>query len=180
MNKKIIIVNGTPQSGKDTFADYIKKICIENNYYFDNISTVDYIKEIAKNNFSWNGIKDEKGRQLLSDLKNASINYNDGPFKYVRSLISKKIYDKLDQDNKFYFIIHCREIPEIKKIKDYYQNNCITVFIDRPFIETENTCYCDKKENLQNYNYDYKIENTKDLKSFYNEIEVFVRKYLSI
>lgn len=178
MEKRIIIVNGTPQSGKDTFADYIKKICIENNYYFNNISTVDHIKEIAKNNFNWDGVKDEKGRQLLSDLKNASIKYNDGPFKYIKSLISKKIYEATNKNTIFYFIIHCREISEIKKIKDYYQNNCITVFINRPFIETEKTCESDKRKNIQNYNYDYKIENIKDLQTFYNEIDVFVRKYL--
>lgn len=167
--RKILIINGTPRSGKDSFCDFIKIFCEEEKIYYLNISTVDHIKEIARNNFGWNGIKDAAGRQLLSDLKDASIRYNNGPFNYCVQKITEKenhIYEYrlLDVKNdNFIFTIHCREPSEIEKFKRYYGEDCITIFIKREIIEKDVDCYCDQPDYLKNYNYDFIINNNKAL-----------------
>ena len=43
MNKKIIVINGTGGSGKDTFVEYVSKYAKVYNF-----SSVDKVKEIAK------------------------------------------------------------------------------------------------------------------------------------
>lgn len=161
--KYILVINGTPQAGKDSFCEFINEYCKSLNIFHSNISTIDHIKEIAKNNFGWNGVKDAAGRQLLSDLKDASTRYNNGPFKYCVKLIAEKENTVSYQYNNFIFTIHCREPSEIEKFKNYYKEDCYTIFIKRKLIEKDVDCYCDQPEYLKNYNYDFIIENDKDL-----------------
>ena len=72
----------------------------------------DQIKAIASQ-LGWNGAKDSKSRQFLSDLKDLSTNYNDGPFLYILGQILK------DQNILF---VHIREIEEIEKLKNWVQD----------------------------------------------------------
>lgn len=51
MNKKIIVINGTGGSGKDTFVEYVSKYAKVYNF-----SSVDKVKEIAKL-IGWTGTK---------------------------------------------------------------------------------------------------------------------------
>lgn len=177
----IIILNGKPQSGKDTFSnfihDYLKEIIIKDNYkniniYFENLSTVDHIKEIAKKHFGWNGIKDNKGRKLLSDLKLASSNYNNGPFQTVLS--ARKINHtivNLNSINIFVTVIHSREPDEIKKFQDFFgEKICSTVLIKRNTVK-DMLYLNDSDNNVNHFFYDYIIENNGDLKSF--QIETY-------
>ena len=69
---KIIVINGTGGAGKDTFVDVLKSKSYVKDYFIYNYSTIDRIKTIAEQ-CGWDGKKDEKGRQLLSDLKDAFI-----------------------------------------------------------------------------------------------------------
>ena len=73
----IIIINGTGGSGKDTFVSY----CADYAKVF-NISAVDVVKEAARV-LGWEGEKSETARKMLADMKQISINYNDGPTKYI-------------------------------------------------------------------------------------------------
>lgn len=92
--KKIIIINGSGGVGKDAFAKRVieealklsKRIVpVENENYcvnpeifykINNISTIDYVKNIARM-FGWNDEKSEKDRKMLSDLKDLITVYND-------------------------------------------------------------------------------------------------------
>ena len=62
MDKKVIIINGTGGSGKDTFVEF----CSEFKNVM-NISSVDKVKEAASILVGWNGEKDEKSMKLLVD-----------------------------------------------------------------------------------------------------------------
>ncbi|MDA3834719.1 MAG: hypothetical protein PF495_15145 [Spirochaetales bacterium] len=64
--KKIFYVNGVGGCGKDTFLDYVDEFMVTTR-----TSTVDAVKEIARERFGWDGVKDEKGRALLSALRYA-------------------------------------------------------------------------------------------------------------
>ena len=85
MNKKVIIINGTGGSGKDTFVEFCAEFA-----RVTNISSVDPAKAAAKVLVGWEGEKDDKARKLLVDLKKLSIDYNDAPAKYIKSKYEEK------------------------------------------------------------------------------------------
>ena len=61
----VLIVNGAPQAGKTTFNEMLKDMADGEVKIY---SSIDYVKMIAFT-LGWDGIKDDKGRKLLSDLK---------------------------------------------------------------------------------------------------------------
>lgn len=146
--KKIIIINGTGGSGKDTFINYIQLFASEP---IANLSTVDQIKRVAVI-LGWNGDKDEKSRKLLSNLKDLWTNYCDGPFN--------DILTRIEKTNAKICFVHCREPNEIKRFVEYYGNNCLTLLIKRKNHQTKGN-HAD--ENVENYNYDIIIENDSDI-----------------
>ena len=78
---KVIVISGQAQVGKNTFINF----CKEGDYDVYDFSTIDYVKEAAKQ-IGWDGEKDNRGRRLLSDLKDCLTRYADIPFKKVVSI----------------------------------------------------------------------------------------------
>lgn len=152
---KIIIINGTPTSGKDSFVSFAK----EGEYYqVYNFSTIDYIKEKALD-CGWDGKKDEKGRRLLSDLKDALSLYDDIPFKKVLEKIKATLleYNKTEKstDNLIFFV-HSREPEDIMKWKEL--TGAKTLFLRRPAAEdVEHNNHADT--NVFDFDYDYVYSN---------------------
>lgn len=149
-NGKVIIVNGYPGSGKDTFIDYcmchvepIKK-CMK-------VSSIDAIKEAASC-LGWNGNKTEKDRDFLAALKKLSIEYNNFPTVNLEQIIQCFNAD-------FFFTI-IREPEEIDKLVSIFPY-AITVFVSRI---NHDTNYTNTSDGLvTNYNYNVKINNNGDL-----------------
>ena len=112
---KILIINGPPGAGKDCFVNCIKSHSYLSEYFVYNFSTVDRIKAIAEQ-CGWDGYKDEKGRQLLSDLKDAFTNYNNLPYNDIIYKINQTLFKfrqfDIPTDNLVFFI-HSREGPSI-------------------------------------------------------------------
>ena len=82
----------------------------------------------------WDGIKDAKGRQFLSDLKNACTNYADIPFVKIteRILSSRNRYSQ--EAGTVYFCTCVREPEEIYKLKIWCNENkipCHSILIRR-------------------------------------------------
>ncbi len=143
--KNIIIINGTGGSGKDTFVEFVSKYSKVFNF-----SSVDKVKEVARV-IGWSGTKSEKDRKFLSDLKKLTTEYNDMSFNSIKDAVSKFYSD----DNEIMFI-HIREPEEIKRAVNSF--NAKTLLIKRDGQEIIKTNYSDA--NVENYNYDYIIENT--------------------
>ena len=173
---KIIIINGTACSGKDSFIDCIKSKSYVNSFFIYNYSTIDRIKTIAEQ-CGWDGIKDEKGRQLLSDLKDAFSKYNDLPYKDVIYRINSKINNfnryKVPTD-RLVFFIHCREPQEIRKFRNSL--NAKTLLVRRPSLTEEYHNHADKF--VYNFNYDYRYVNDKDLFGMQEDAEKFIDNLL--
>lgn len=159
--RKIVVVNGSGGSGKDTVVDFAMEILKESN--IDRCSSVDIVKEIAKL-FGWDGTKDDKTRKLISDLKDIWTEYNNGPFEYIRDR-----YETVNSDILFVFV---REPNEIQKLVDSYGDYVITLLIRRPNIETFNN-HADMK--VEEYNYDYIIENDGTFDDLKHNIKLFLK-----
>lgn len=148
---KIVLINGGGGVGKDTFVQICQKEHLKGKIW--NISTVDLIKEAAKI-LGWDGEKDEKGRKFLSDLKDLATSYSDLSFLYV----SKKV-SIAKEENVDVIFVHCREPEEIARLKEQF--NAITLLIKNNRVKSIESNHADK--NIENYNYDYVIENNDSL-----------------
>ena len=152
---QIIVINGLPRSGKDTFVELCQKHCL----WCLNISTVDFVKDVA-NFCGWDGNKDAKNRNFLSDLKDLLTEWNDVPFTKVCKKIAlfegeMKMYD-FDPNKDGVVFIHCREPKEIKRfVKEL---NAFSLLIRRPSVEgNEQSNHADAE--VFNYDYDFTIIN---------------------
>ena len=152
-----VIINGTGGAGKDEFIKQCKVIDDD----IENISTIDYIKSIARY-AGWDGKKDERGRRFLSDIKDAMILYDDIPFK--QTIENVKMFD-----HKTVFI-HCREPDEIEKLKN--ELNAKTVLVKNKRADGLINNHADQDVEL--YNYDYVINNNESLGDLIISAQIFL------
>ena len=172
---KIFIVNGYPESGKDTFIDMCLEYLGNNGFKY---STVDVVKEYAKQ-IGWDGKKDDRGRELLSDLKKALEKYNNFSHINVREFIGRTLYTGAKNgeslDNYVFFII-AREPEQIKSFQKEYKNSK-SILIKRDAVEKrEYSNDADRKVEL--FTYDYTVYNTGTLKNLKEMAAKFLEETL--
>jgi hypothetical protein len=169
-NVRIYIINGPAGVGKDTFVEMTTPSFREKGYSVKNISTVDNVKAALKL-LGWDGVtKDAKTRQALSDLKDISTAYNDGPASYCYNVAEKLAEDGYHKA----LFIHCREPKEIEKMALEFKRRSfevMTIAVKRDGIETFNN-HADS--NALNYAYDWTIDNNADLEHLKYLSEHFV------
>lgn len=156
---KIFVLSGKAKSGKNTAAniisDYYKDKCIQ-------ISFAHYLKQYVKNITNWSGSEDDKPRDILQsigiDLIKNKINPN---------LLIDRVCDDIKVYSYFFdyiIITDARLVDEVEAIKNNFE--CVTIRINNLkgnnlTIEQQNhiteTC-------LDNYKFDYVIENNDKLK----------------
>lgn len=167
----IIVINGAPTTGKDTFVQYCQNLMPKG--YVMGYSTVDFVKAIALE-CGWDGIKTPKNRKFLSDLKDLLTEWDDVPFKRTIMAANSHI-NALNDTAKQYSVtfIHCREPKEIQKIVD--RTAAVSVLIRRPTVENnDQSNHADA--NVLNYNYDYVINNDGDLDSLQEKARQFLEE----
>ena len=166
----VLIINGAPRTGKDTFIDILGKITKARVVKY---SSIDCIKDIAKDVFDWDGTKDAKSRQLLSDLKDIATKWNDMPFKEICKRITR--YNYFDAFN--YFCTNIREPNEINKLSAWCLEkgiSCYSVWIrrkeaeqralDEGFLSSGDTQFAE-------YNYDFTLHNDGTIEEFQKQIK---------
>lgn len=159
----IVLINGLPRSGKDTFVSLCSKYA-----ECANISTIDPIKEAAKL-LGWNGEKTPEARKFLSDLKDMAESCFNTSEKYLDELIPplEGIVDVV--------FIHCREPEQLHKLRAKY--HAITLYIeagDRLHWRPEDiTNHADR--DVSNFSYDLTIWNNKGISELDKAAEMFVK-----
>ena len=161
----IIVVNGAPRAGKDTFCEMVQKIMEERvgPYSCRIISTVDFVKEVAKF-CGWNGQKTPKDRKFLSDLKDILTQWDDIPYKDIIGSYEgcKEIWKQFgyDEEECLYFIM-CREPKEIQKFVD--RIGARTLIVER--VEADEQVQSNHADaNVHDYTYNTYIHNNRTLK----------------
>ena len=161
--KKIIILNGYPESGKDLFALYLSDILYsKHDISVDVVSSVEKVKQAATL-LGWDGIKTKLNRNALSALKDLSSKFWDGPFKFMSAHIKN-----MKRDSCLVFMV--REPEEIQRMVNEFPQ-IITVFMKR-----NSSARADNHadQNVQNYNYDYYINNNGTKDELYSLTKTFV------
>lgn len=173
MNRvNVIIVNGPPRSGKDTFVNF----CLEElTPYGHSISTVDFIKKIAYS-AGWDGEKTPEARKALSDLKDIFSTWLDASYKNVKKAIEGLEYEAITYDlpkSNFFLFVHSREPQEIARFVEDF--NAVTVCIKRPYFEGEQQ-FNHADLNTDQYEYDYEVTNCGTLK----ELKELAKTFLTV
>lgn len=159
--RKVFIINGSGGKGKDQFVTFCFKE-LKNTYNeIDcvNVSTVDRAKAVATY-LGWNGEKTEKDRAFLSDIKDALTKWKDIPNGEV---IDKFIVTSFFSKN-FIMFIHCREpeaIDDLKARIGEHGGEAETILVRRESVPSIESNHADR--DVENYNYDWIIENNKGL-----------------
>lgn len=157
----VIMVNGYPESGKDTFVEFC-------NDSYINHSTVDTIKRIATE-MGWSGNKTKYNRDMLSALKDFYGEWFDGPFQEIKSLVLQELtYGDVKVD---FIFVHAREPEEIERVKVWCDSvegvKCYTVFIKRDEVMGGmHNNHADAQ--VEDYIYDCYLNNNLDLEHFEN------------
>lgn len=165
--KQIYITNGSGTSGKDTFIKKINKYIPCCKY-----SIIDLCKEAAEVLGCNVNDKTEKTRKFLSDLKDISANYNDIPFKDVVSVVIDFKCNLVDYEVLF---IDMRDPDDIKRAVELF--GAKTILVRRPSAIKITSNHADA--NVENYNYDYIIENNGTIEQLENIAKIMAKEIKS-
>jgi hypothetical protein len=162
MSKKIYILNGSGTVGKGEFAQAVSKYVPTYKY-----SSIDLIKDMLE----FAGIprepKTEEKRLLYSDLKDRLTKYGDIPFKDIESIVRDFKNDIIDTD---VLLIDIREPEEIKRAVEVF--GAKTILVRNPNAKKIESNHADR--NVENYEYDYIIENDGTLEQLKVVAKLFV------
>lgn len=158
--KNIIVINGLPRSGKDTFVYLVSKYAMTSNF-----SSVDFVKDVAKY-AGWNGKKDGKSRLFLSKLKELLSQYDDIPYKKIKEAIEWF----MKQDEQELMFIHIREPDEISRVVEDF--GAKTLLVRRA--NNQQIISNDSDKYIENYKYDYVLNNDSDIDSLDKKAKGFI------
>lgn len=165
MKKVVIIINGAGGVGKDFLCKAAKK-----RYGVWNFSAVDRVKQAA-HMLEWNGEKDPASRKFLSDLKKLSVEYNDGPTKYLLQRVRE--FTSGNGRGADILFAHIREPEEIDKFKAAVRDcdpalPVYTLLIRRPEVDEKE--YGNDSDNcVRSYEYDMTFYNVRPIEQSKDE-----------
>ena len=171
----IFIINGSNGVGKDTFIDKLRDEL--RDYEYLNISSIDVVKNMLRKNEIWDGQKDEKGRQLLAEVKAAINKYSD----FINTDIIMRVgrWRPRTMMNSIAFI-HVREPEQIEILSQRLESAfgefsmVGTILIKRASAEA--AANNDADMNVENYKYDIVLEDKNDeFKSAVNNLSGLIR-----
>lgn len=184
---KVVIINGKPQSGKDTFCKYAQGYCDDDESANTLIiSSVDPLKEMLTQ-LGWDGTKTDKIRDMLMDMKQLWVQNQDGPTMFLFNNILEFHKTCTGEDNIVF--VHIREPEEIKKLVNALTGfesmgiDVISLLVireggeDTPNQPAE-TRRSDDEALINSYEYDVTINNDEDLIKLQELAAEFVDKLL--
>ncbi len=152
----VIVVNGKPRVGKDTFVDACVGEIEANGRGACSYSSVDSIKQAAKM-MGWDGVKREEDREFLSQLKDmASKQYNHSMVQQAQLIFSG------DYDVIFCMIREPEEIRNLGLLCEMFPSFITFRAILIKDKESESKEFDYHSDNdVENYHYDDTIMNHK-------------------
>ena len=173
--KKIIMLSGKAESGKNYIADMIYLLLSKKGYKSQFIAFADYLKFICKQYLGWNGNKDEDGRTYLQYVGTGVCRQYDDKFFSSKVIEFIKLFG-----NRWDFIIvtDLRFVSELLDVKSSF-DNVITVRVNRPGHEsklTEEQRNNESETELDEYSFDKEIVNDA---SVVDEVRKFVEELVN-
>lgn len=159
-----VVINGKGGAGKDTFI----KLCSRYTGVISH-SSVYWVKQAAEV-LGWTGGKHLADRKFLSDLKDLSTWYNDGPFESLKDIYEKANKPHVHCDILF---LHVREPNEIERcVREF---DAKTLLIRRP-TSNEGVYGNHADDCVENFNYDYIVDNDGSIEDLEEQAKEFILK----
>ena len=179
--KKIILISGKAQHGKDTFAELLERELHQKGYSIVVDRFAKYIKGYLRDYYKWDGVtKDEQIRQKLQTLGTERIkeNLNYKSFHAKRLTVDFQIV----QDDFDYFLVPDTRFPdEIYTFKAMFPNEVVTLRIERDGFTgglTEEQLQHKSEIGLDDFKFDWLIKNNGTLEDLKNEVNIFIKHNL--
>lgn len=160
--KKVFITNGSGSKGKDSFAELVGKYIPTFKY-----SSIDLVKDMLEFAGVKKEPKTERKRLLYSDTKDMLTKYDDIPFKDVTSVVADFKSGQIDTN---VLLIDIREPDEIARAVETF--GAETILVRNPNVDNITTNHADR--DVENYEYDYIIENDGTLEQLDKVAKLFV------
>jgi hypothetical protein len=155
--RTVIIINGYPNAGKDTFVQMFTDFNVDT----DNFHTSTPAKEALKH-MGWdgdfNGDKPKDIRDALAGMMRMSYELFDGPTKWIKGQVMNGVAK--------YSFVHCREPYNIANIKEQLEKagfKVLTLCIRKKQDDKVYTNYSDNV--VMDYEYDEYVSNDGDLEA---------------
>lgn len=162
MGRFLLVVNGKPGSGKDTFAELLSKYTTVYKW-----SVIDPVKAAAID-FGWKGGKTEEDRKFLADLKKILDDYSDFTFEETFNKIMEFDFGMITDD---VMVVDMREPNDIDRAVELY--DAITVYIKNDNVPEITSNHADAATGEDAYDYDYIINNSGTMEEFEQAVQLF-------
>lgn len=163
---KIFIVNGKGGSGKTSFEQMVAEIASAHGQKIKILSTIDYVKDIARK-IGWDGTKTLENRRMLSDLKDLLTRWNDSPHQSV----CNKIKELNDVEAIF---IDSREPADIQRFIEEYQAMAVLVQRGKEVVTYGNHA----DDCVDDFDYDICVDNSRGLTELFEEANIFYETFI--
>ncbi|TCU34049.1 hypothetical protein [Rhizobium azibense] len=173
--KVIVIVNGYPLSGKDTFTDLAGELFANFGWGAYAMSSIDFIKKITKDAGISEEPKTPEKRALWAELKAAFEKYDRFSSRQTMQRMEHQMFQS-PREKQIGFI-HVREPEAIAFMKTIAPCEFVTVLVDRPDAERVMSNAADR--DVENYPYDYVINNKFDLAALKSTTQNFVQEIIA-
>jgi len=164
---RVICVNGLSRSGKDSFIRFVK-----DRAYSVTHSTIDTVKSaLIETGMLHPFNKTEKERAFLTAVKQAWIEYSDGPFKEVLEKVKdiERTYKFMNNIDHVFLFVQVREPSEMMKLAKHFWDSITTVLVERTGIEVQ-----PGDEDVYEWNYDFFVKNDGSLEDLEKEADRFI------
>lgn len=160
IRKTVLIVNGKPRAGKDTFVEILNDFIPTYKY-----SMIEKVKSMALD-CGYKASKDEKDRKFLYELKKLTDEYSDMSMRDVKDRVWEFAAHNIKE---LIMVIDARDPKDIEHLA--YITGGFTVFIDNENVPAITSNEADA--NVDNYEYDFYIKNDGTLKDFEENVYNF-------
>jgi hypothetical protein len=172
---QVILISGKSHSGKGETANILNKILTNQNKHVIQCSLSTYIREIAKNDFYWNGIDTLESRIFMAEVYRIGTNFY--PYHMARRVWKRDIQPYANK-NTIAIVESFRE----KVNYDYFNmllnegliNNILTIRVIRPNfndIQDKDMEQHISESDLDDFDFDYVIENNGSIDELRDKLE---------
>lgn len=171
---KIALINGYPESGKDTFVKYVN----DTKVHVFNCHTSTPAKRAFKE-AGWDGSKTPAVRDALSACMELFEDLFEASTKFIDANIKECLEEqkKIGYDNNFVLFVHVREPKNIKKYLEKYEYYHIhSLLINRTTDLKHIKNHSDTQ--VKDIKYDITIDNNGTLQELKEKAEAYAEVYL--
>lgn len=172
---KIILVSGKSHSGKGTVSEMIEEILKSQNKHVIRCSLSTYIRQIAKDDFYWNGIDTLESRIFMAEVYRVGTNFY--PYHMARRIWERDIQPYARKDTVV-IVESFREKVNydyfVELFKEHLVDDILTFRVTRPNyddIQDEKHKQHVSESDLDNFSFDYYIENSGTIEELENKLK---------